>query len=69
MKFELYREIPSLKEYITVDSTKIHIEQFINNNNQTGTLQEYKSSGISLDIPSIKMPILVADCYNEVVFK
>ncbi len=42
MKFELYREIPSLKECITIDSTKIHIEQFIGNNNKTWTLQEYK---------------------------
>ncbi len=44
IKFELYREITSLKEYITIDSTKIHIEQFINNDNKTWTLQEYKNS-------------------------
>ncbi len=69
IKFELYREIPSLKEYIAIDSTKIHIEQFINNDNKTWTLQEYKSSEISFVIACINMPVLVADWYNGVEFK
>jgi Uma2 family endonuclease len=69
MKFELYREIPSLKEYITVDSTKIHIEQFISSNNNTWTLQEYKNPEVSFVIPCINMPVLVADWYKEVEFK
>jgi Uma2 family endonuclease len=69
MKFELYREIPSLKEYITVDSIKIHIEQFISNNNKTWTLQEYKNPEISFDIPCINMLVTIADWYNGVELK
>ena len=68
-KFELYRDIPSLKEYITVDSTKVHVEQFIKNDNQTWTLQEYKTAEASLMLNCIQMPLSVGDCYTGVEFK
>ena len=42
-KFKLYREMPSLKEYILVDSESMNIESYTKNDNQTWTLNEYKS--------------------------
>ena len=42
-KFELYRDIPTLREYITIDSQKIHvIRNFINEKNHW-ELIEYKN--------------------------
>ncbi len=69
IKFELYREISSLKEYLTVDSTKIHVEQFIKNDNKTWTFQEYKTLETFLTLSCIEMPVLVSDLYNGVEFK
>lgn len=68
-KFELYRDIPSLKEYLTVDSTKIHIEQFVKNDNSTWTLQEFKSISDSFAMPCINMPVIISDWYDGVEFK
>ncbi|MFD2288398.1 Uma2 family endonuclease [Pedobacter petrophilus] len=41
-KFKLYRDIPSLKEYIMIDSTEIFIEAFHINENENWELKEYK---------------------------
>ena len=65
-KFELYRQIPALKEYITIDSTKIHIEQFVKNDNNTWTLQEFKNLSDSFAIVCIKMPLTVSEWYDGV---
>lgn len=69
VKFELYREIPSLKEYITIDSTKIHTEQFVKNDSSTWTLHEFKNLSDSFIIASIKMPVRISDWYTGAEFK
>lgn len=68
IKFELYRDIPSLKEYITVDSTKFHVAQFIKNDDKTWTLHEFKTPEEAFSISCIDMPLKVSDWYNTVVF-
>ena len=68
-KFELYRDIPSLKEYLTVDSTKVHIEQFVKNDNSTWTLQESKSISDSFTMAHIDVSVSVADWYDGIEFK
>lgn len=40
-KFKLYRDIPTLKEYILVDSESIHIEVFRINENNHWEQEEY----------------------------
>jgi Uma2 family endonuclease len=67
-KFELYRDISSLREYLTIDSTKLHIEQFIKNSNNTWTLQEFKNFSDSFTLATIKMPVVVSDWYAEIKF-
>ena len=41
-KFKLYRDIPTLKEYILVDSASSHIEIFRINDTEHWELEEYK---------------------------
>src|SRR5690606_33798050 len=43
-KFMLYRAIPTLKEYILVDSERIHIEAFRLNKNERWELEEYNDA-------------------------
>lgn len=65
-KFKLYRDIPTLKEYILVDSESIHIEVFRLNEKNHWELEEYNDIAISLQFKSIQESILLSDIYNGV---
>jgi Uma2 family endonuclease len=65
-KFDLYREIISLKEYILVDSNDIHLVLYVKNANNTWTLSETKDISGSIRIPSIDFTINLADIYSGV---
>lgn len=69
LKFELYREIPSLQEYILIDSRKIHLEHYRRNTDNSWTLQEYKIVDASFTIASVAMNVLLNDWYEGVTFK
>lgn len=63
-KFELYRGITTLKEYVLIDSKTIHIVVYAKNNNNTWTLSETKNSSDSINIRSIDFSITIADIYD-----
>ena len=65
-KFKLYRDIPTLKEYILVDSEKIHIETFRLNAFNRWELEEYKSIHDQLHIEAINEVMPVAEIYDGV---
>jgi len=65
-KFKLYREIPTLKEYILVDSESIHIEVFRLNATNHWELEEYDNISGILEIRSIQEAILIAEIYEGV---
>ena len=67
-KFKLYRDIPTLKEYILVDSESIHVEIFRLNEAGHWELQEYKLAEETLYIKTINENILVRDIYYGVKF-
>jgi len=65
-KFKLYRDIPTLKEYILVDSESVHIEIFRLNESNHWELEEYKAIKETLYIRTINANILIADIYEGV---
>ncbi|MFT4152982.1 Uma2 family endonuclease [Parafilimonas sp.] len=65
-KFKLYRDIPTLKEYILVDSESIHIEAFRLNENHHWELEEYNSPREQLYIRAINEELLIAEIYEGV---
>lgn len=65
-KFVLYRDIPSLKEYILVDSKTIHIESFRLNAGNHWELEEHRSASEVLQIPSINISVLISEIYDGV---
>ena len=67
-KFRLYRDIPSLKEYILVDSGSVHVEIFRINNKGFWELQEYKVRSGRLSIKAVGVSLAVADIYEGVNF-
>ncbi|MFW0716643.1 Uma2 family endonuclease [Pedobacter sp. N23S346] len=66
-KFKLYREIPSLKEYIMIDSTAISVEAFHINENQNWELNEYKNIDESLNFFSLGFNVELKDIYQHVI--
>ena len=68
LKFKLYRDIPSLKEYIMIDSTEISVEAFHINENQNWELKEYKNIDESFHFFSLGFNIMLKDIYQHVRF-
>ncbi|HMR83475.1 MAG TPA: Uma2 family endonuclease [Niabella sp.] len=63
-KFKLYRDIPSLKEYILVDSESVNIEIFRLNARGNWELEEYKTLEDALSIKVIDVSIYLRDIYK-----
>ena len=65
-KFKLYRDIPTLKEYILVDSKSVHLEVFRLNEKNHWELEEYKTIGENVIIKAIEETIAVSEIYDGV---
>ncbi|MCW3117704.1 MAG: hypothetical protein JWM28_1786 [Chitinophagaceae bacterium] len=63
-KFKLYRDIPSLKEYILADSENIVVEAFRVNERSHWELEEYKQITDSLFIKTIQFSISLEEIYE-----
>lgn len=62
-KFDLYREIETLKEYILIDSTNCHCVHYNRNTDNTWTLSETKNMGEYLAIVSVNVKIPISEIY------
>ena len=67
-KFKLYRDIPSLKEYILISSFQTQVEKYERQTDGKWLFQEYKSENDLLIINSINLEILIKDFYRNVNF-
>jgi Uma2 family endonuclease len=63
-KFKLYRDIPTLREYILVDSESISIEVFRLNAGNHWELEEVKSLNEILTIHCLQLSISLNDIYE-----
>ncbi len=63
-KFELYRDIDTLNEYVLIDSKSIYVVVYSKNANNTWTLSETKIADDTINPPSIDFIITVAEIYD-----
>ena len=63
-KFKLYRNIPTLREYVLVDSESIHIEIFRLNANNHWELEEYNKDAQTVLIQAINTPLSIEEIYE-----
>ena len=68
-KFEAYRTIPSFVEYILLDQTKIHIEQYSKTANKRWSFREYDAEDEAITLTSVDIEIALEDIYNKVKFE
>jgi Uma2 family endonuclease len=63
-KFNLYRDIPTLKEYMLIDTEKIGIEVFRMNAHNHWVLQEYKTLNEIVQLPTVGVSLFIKDIYE-----
>ncbi|HEV7783627.1 MAG TPA: Uma2 family endonuclease [Chitinophagaceae bacterium] len=66
-KFNLYRSIKMLKEYILIDSLNVSVEIFTRQNNDKWVLSECKYRSESFMISTIGMTIRLSDVYEGIL--
>lgn len=64
-KFMLYRDIPTLKEYVLVDTASIRVEIFRINSSGHWELEEYKRLEGTLLLSSIQVSIPLLEIYER----
>ena len=64
VKFMLYRAIPSLKDYILIDSKSIHAEHFAINKEGLWQLKEYNKPEEKIIMETLNVQLLLEDVYE-----
>lgn len=64
-KFKLYRDIPTLKEYVLVDSEAVNVEMFRLNENGYWQLEEIKSTADALRIYTVGFQLTLHELYQD----
>jgi len=67
-KFEHYRRISSLRDYLLVSQDAPHIEHFHRNENQTWTLTDINGMDAKVDIASLGISVQLREVYDKVDF-
>ncbi len=62
-KFKLYRDIPTLKEFVVVDSEQVSVESFRLNERGHWELEEYKQASDNLNFPSLAVSVPLSEIY------
>lgn len=68
-KFENYRQISSLQEYLLVSQKEPRIEQYIRQPDRRWILNEAVGLEKSLELPSLKISVSLAEIFARVTFK
>lgn len=67
-KFEMYRRIPSLRDYILVAQDRVHVEHFQRQESDRWILEDFNTREGMLLLDSIACELRVADVYTKVTF-
>jgi len=67
-KFENYRQISTLCEYLLVSQKEPRIEQFIRQENGQWLLREVAGLDATLAVPSLEIPLALAEVFANVQF-
>ncbi|MEH1973499.1 MAG: Uma2 family endonuclease [Nostoc sp.] len=68
-KFQAYRTISTFQEYLLIDQTRIHIDQFSKIGKKQWTLREYDEEDEAIALVTVPFEISLQDLYNKVKFE
>jgi Uma2 family endonuclease len=66
LKFQLYRSIDSLKEYVLVNQEQVRVEQFTRERDGTWTFRDYQGPDEAIRIDAIGVVIALQRIYDQV---
>lgn len=67
-KFQSYRTIPTLTDYLMVEQDEMRVEQYTRQPDQRWLLTEYKEPSAAIVLPSLGVEIALQDVYEKVDF-
>lgn len=67
-KFQAYRTIASFQEYLLIDQTRIHVEQFSKTGKKQWNLREYDEEDEAIALGTAPFEISLQDLYDKVNF-
>ncbi len=65
-KFQYYRSLPSLMEYLTVAQDEVHVEQYARQTSGQWLLTEYSDPGATVNLPSLQIELRTSDIYEKI---
>ena len=68
-KFQVYRTISTFQEYLLIDQTRIHVDQFSKTGKKQWTLREYDEEDQAIALVTVPFDISLQDLYNKVKFE
>ncbi|BBD66665.1 hypothetical protein NIES4072_60610 [Nostoc commune NIES-4072] len=68
-KFQAYRTISTFQEYLLIDPTRIHVDQFSKTGKKQWTLREYDEEDEAIALVTVPFEISLQDLYNKVKFE
>jgi len=67
-KFEHYRQIPSLREYLLISQKEPHVELFIRQQNKEWLLREATGLDSKIELPSLEITLALSEIFANVEF-
>jgi len=67
-KFQYYRTLPSLQEYLTVEQSSTHAEQWTRQPGNQWLLSEFSELDQTIELPSIGCVLKMSEIYDKVEF-
>lgn len=67
LKFEHYRQISSLMEYLIIHSDGLHIEHYSRQHDASWVLREYRGQDDKIPLPAVKCELLLGSVYAGVM--
>ncbi len=67
-KFDLYRQLESLREYILVAQDEPHVERFVRQDDGSWVLTVFKGLASVLELPTLACALPLAEIYEDVTF-
>ena len=68
-KFTFYKTLPSFREYILIDQTKIKVEQYSKTENKRWSYSEYDEEDTALVLNSFQLEVPLSAIYKKVNFE
>ncbi|MHC0064961.1 Uma2 family endonuclease [Nostoc sp. UIC 10890] len=68
-QFQAYRTISTFQEYLLIDQTRIHVDQFSKIGKKQWSLREYDEEDEAIALVTVPFEISLQDLYNKVKFE